>query len=102
MINRREFSRLFAETYGVTYCSSEQLMKDVFALLSKKIFQDGEDITIPGFGAFKHKTAKPKRVRHPKTGELIVQPQRVFVKFTPSDLLKKNKTAQSHTEGQEE
>lgn len=88
MVNRKQFSRKFAEVYGYTYQSAEQLMKNVFELLGTTVYQEGEDVTIPGFGAFKHKTAKPKRVRHPGTGEMIVQPERDFVKFTPSDLLK--------------
>lgn len=101
MVNRRQFIRKFAETYGVTYYSAERLVKDVFELLGKTLYQEGEDVTIPGFGAFKHKTAKPKRLRHPGTGEIIVRPQRDFVKFTPSELLTENKTAQPHPEEQE-
>lgn len=88
MINRKQFSRKFAETYGVTYQFAEQMMRDVFDLLGKTVYQEGEDVTIPGFGAFKHKTAQPKKIRHPGTGEMIIQPERDFVKFTPSDLLK--------------
>ena len=91
MVNRKQFSRRFAETYGYTYVSAAQLMKNVFELLGTIVYQEEEDVTIPGFGAFKHKTAKPKRVRHPGTGEMILQPERDFVKFSPSDLLKNKK-----------
>lgn len=88
MINRKQFSRKFAEKYDYTYQSSEQFVKEIFECLAATIFEEGEDVTIPGFGSFKHRTARQKAVRHPVTGEIIMQPERDFVKFTPSELLK--------------
>lgn len=87
MINRKQFGRRFAETYGYTYYFSDKLVREMFEFLGTLLFKDGENVTIPGFGAFKHKTAKQKRVRHPLTKEMIVQPERDVVKFTPSEMV---------------
>lgn len=91
MANRREFWRKFAERYGITYRDSEKICRDIFEFLGNLLYEEGEDVVITGFGSFKHKTAKPKRVTHPVTGEVMVMPERVFVKFIPSKALEKSK-----------
>lgn len=87
MINRKQFGRKLAERYGITYQDADQICRNVFELLGVILYEEKEDVMITGFGAFKHKKAKPKKVRHPGTGELTVAPERDFVKFTPSELL---------------
>lgn len=87
MINRKQFGRKFAEKYGITYQDSEQICRNIFELLGELLYEEKEDVVISGFGAFKRKTAKPKKIRHPSTGEMITMPEREFVKFTPSELL---------------
>lgn len=87
MINRRQFSRKFAERYGATYQDADQICRNLFELLGSLLYKDQEDVVITGFGAFKHKKAKPKNVRHPSTGEMLTTLERDFVKFTPSELL---------------
>ena len=87
MINRKQFSRMLAEKYGVTYQSAEQICKDIFELLGKVLYEDKEDVTISGFGSFKHKIAKAKKVRHPTTGEIVTTSERDYVKFIGSRTL---------------
>lgn len=87
MINRKQFSRKFAERYGVTYQDADRICRNTFDLLGMLLYEENEDIVITGFGALKHKKAKAKKVRHPSTGEMITMPERDFVKFTPSELL---------------
>lgn len=87
MMNRKQLGRMYSETYGVTYQTGEQLIKQVFDLLGTAIFEYGENVTISGFGSFKHKLTKFKRIRHPKTGEIITKPIKESVKFLPSESL---------------
>ena len=87
MINGKQFSRKFAERYGVTYQDSEQICRNIFELLGALLYEEKEDVLIQRFGTFKHKKAKAKNVRHPSTGEIITSPERDFVKFTPSELI---------------
>lgn len=87
MINRKQFSRIYAERYGFTYQDANQICKNTFELLGLLLYEEKEDIVISGFGAFKHKKAKPKNVRHPSTGKMLTSSERHFVKFTPSESL---------------
>lgn len=87
MINRKQFGRILAERYGITYRDSDRLCRNVFELLGNLLYKEKEDVIITGFGSFRHKTAKEKKVRHPGTGEIIITPEREFIKFTPSELL---------------
>lgn len=87
MVNRKQFGRRLAKRYGITYQDADQISRNVFELLGAILYEEKEDVVITGFGAFKHKKAKAKNVRHPSTGELMVTPERDFVKFTPSELL---------------
>ena len=88
MISRREFGRLLAETYGVTYQTADKICRQVFELLGILLYEKKEDVTILGFGYFKHKTSKGKTLQHPRTGETMTIPDKVHVKFFPSEGLK--------------
>ena len=87
MINRKQFGRKFAEKYNLSYQDADQICRNAFELLGKMLYEEQEDVVISGFGAFKHKKTKPKNVRHPITGEILVTPGRDFVKFSPSESL---------------
>ncbi len=87
MIHRRQFSRRFAEKYGVTYRDAYQICKNVFELLGILLYEEREDVVIDGFGGFKRKKVKPIAIRHPTTREIIVIPERDLVRFLPSELL---------------
>lgn len=82
-----ELYREYAKTYGVSIKYSESVINSVFDLIAQILYEDKEDIQIRKFGTFKHKTMKPKVVRHPGTGELITMPERDVVKFASSDTL---------------
>lgn len=87
MINRKQFGRIFAKRYGITYQDAEEICKNTFELLGELLYNQKEDIVINGFGSFKHKTAKAKNVRHPATGKIITTPEHDFIKFTLSETL---------------
>lgn len=87
MMKTSELYREYAKTYGVSIKYSESVIDSVFDLIAQILYEDKEDIQIRKFGTFKHKTMKPKVVRHPSTGELITMPERDVVKFAPSDTL---------------
>lgn len=85
MINMKEFSRLFAEKYGVRYKDSTFVCKGVFQLLGELLLDQGEDVILNNFGSFKHKRMAEMRRKHPTTGEMITVPERDVVKFKISD-----------------
>lgn len=85
-MNRNDFVRLYAKTFGVTIEVASSLCKGMFNLMAKTLYEDEEDITINGFGSFKVKRKSEKRIRHPKTREFMIVPPKKFIKFTPSDI----------------
>lgn len=80
-----DFGKLYAEIFKVSQEYGKAICKSVFALMSNVLYERHEDLTIQGFGSFKHKQAKAKKVRHPGTGEMMTTPPRDFIKFIPSE-----------------
>lgn len=83
-MNKKELGRKYAEKFIVSYQVGEEIIENVFDLMGEIMFDEKEDLSIYGFGSFKHKTAKPKTVRHPSTGELMVIGERDYIKFIPT------------------
>ena len=46
MVNRRQFSRKFAEKYGVTYQDADQICRNAFELLGILLYEENEDVVI--------------------------------------------------------
>lgn len=85
MKNMREFSRLFAEKYGLRYKDSTYVCKGVFQLLGELLYEQGEDVVLNNFGSFRHKKTAEKKAKHPITGEMVTIPPRDIIKFKISD-----------------
>ena len=85
MKNMKEFSRLFAERYGLKYKDSAFICKGVFQLLGELLYEEGEDVILNNFGSFKHKRMAEKRAKHPGTGEMVTIQARDIIKFKISD-----------------
>ena len=85
MLNATQFSRLLAESRGITYQHAKEITDTVFSMLGEVLYERGEDVGIYGVGSFKHKVAKEKNTRHPATGEIIRVPERVYIKFNESE-----------------
>ena len=82
MMNAKDFSRAYAERYGVPYKYAMHDCEKFWELLSKLLYEDKENITIYGVGSFKQQTKKEKMVRHPATKEIITIPESTVIKFT--------------------
>lgn len=91
MLNRKQFSRKLAEEKGLTYQYAETICDAVFDMLYKVLYEEEEDLSIYGFGSFKHRVTKPKQTRHPGTGEMMTVPARTFIKFNETDARKPKK-----------
>lgn len=87
-MNAREFSRAYAEEYNITYEQSEAITTTMLEFLAKVLYEQKQDLTLYGFGAFKHKTFAERNNRHPITGELKVLPARNVITFKPSEKFK--------------
>lgn len=81
-MNRKEFTKKFAEKYGISIATSKEVCK-VFDFLAEVIDQE-DKVYLYNLGTFKHKLRKEKRVKHPVTGELINIPARDEITFARS------------------
>ncbi len=77
------FVRLFAERHGLTIRRSRHLLDAAFAELAMRTMSDGR-FSVPGFGVFRRRTRKARRVLSPVDGSEIQLPQTIGVGFHKS------------------
>lgn len=83
-MTQKEFSRFFKEYMGEdkTFKQAEKDIKGFMEALQKVFTEtDEKKVIIPGFGTFVLQDRKQKRIRHPKTHEIIVIPEHKKVTF---------------------
>ena len=74
MINR------VAEKFGLKKKEAESIVKFIFQEIAKTV-KKGERVSIQGFGAFELKELKERKIRNPRTGEVVEVPVRKKVIF---------------------
>lgn len=85
-MNEGQLIRVIARRFFLTQTETKEIIE--FAL--EKITNDlnkGKRFYLRGFGSFTKKRRSAKKVRHPKTGEIITIPEQVTIDFNPSDIL---------------
>ena len=83
MKKKKEIAKIMAEKCGINLGLSEEMITAVFETVGS-ILDAGEDVYIFGFGIFKHDVHKAKRLRHPKTGEMMTIPEKTVLNFRRS------------------
>jgi nucleoid DNA-binding protein len=61
----------------------------MFATVTQLLMKQGR-VEIDGFGTFELHQRKARRGRNPRTGELIILPAKVTVRFKPAAALKRS------------
>jgi integration host factor subunit alpha len=79
---------------GLSAKQAAALVESMLALL-KSTLQNGEDISISGFGNFRVRSKRARQGRNPRTGEPVTIEARRVVTFRPSALLKTYLNGQS-------
>ena len=86
-MNKTGLIKEVAEVAEMKKVEARKAVETVFDVILKKL-QEGEELSLVGFGSFKIKERKARKGRNPQTGEEIeIQAKRV-VKFTPGNKLK--------------
>lgn len=81
MIKIRGLGDRFAKKYGVSKAYALEVCKAVLDVMGDVLFEEREDLCINGFGTFRQGTTKERRILHPGTGEEMILPAKVVVKF---------------------
>ncbi|CUS83564.1 DNA-binding protein HU-beta [Candidatus Kryptonium thompsonii] len=84
-MDKSEFLNLLSKRANISY-DEARLFYDKFIARFAKAIKSGQNIRISGFGEFKRKIRKGKRVFDPKTGLERVIPSKVVVSFLPAKI----------------
>ena len=87
-MNQGQLAKTLSKTFFLPRRESTRLLRFLFDQTAQAL-QRGERAAIRRFGAFRKKTRAAKKVRHPKTGQILTVPEHVTVDFEPSPLLQK-------------
>ena len=74
MINR------VAERFGLKKKEAEAIVKFIFQEIAETV-KKGERVSIQGFGAFELRELKERKIRNPRTGDIIEVPKRKKIVF---------------------
>jgi len=81
-MTRKDLIDRVAEKFGLRKKEAEAIVKFVFQEIAETV-RKGERVSIQGFGAFELRELKERKIRNPRTGELLEVPRRKKVAFIP-------------------
>ncbi|MEX0971499.1 MAG: HU family DNA-binding protein [Paracoccaceae bacterium] len=64
----------------------ERMMMEAFGAIANSV-ADGEEVSIHGFGIFQPVHMAARNARNPRTGESLIAPAKVKVRFKPAKAL---------------
>jgi len=79
-MTRKDLIDRVAKKFGIKKKEAEAIVKFIFQEIAETV-KKGERVSIQGFGAFELRELKERRIRNPKTGEVIKVPKRKKVIF---------------------
>jgi DNA-binding protein HU-beta len=79
-MKKEEFVKLFANELGATYKDTEKTLDTLLSSLLH-VFEQGEGLTLRGFGNFEVKERAARMGRNPQTGESVEIPAHKVVTF---------------------
>ena len=88
-MTQKELTNSLARRFFVTQVESQEIIKFILTEMSGDL-KKGDRISLRGFGSFTKEKRSSKKVRHPKTGKIIIVPERITVDFNPSQSLIQN------------
>ena len=81
-MTKREIADRISTEIGVTHTVAKQAVQRTLDLITEVLVNDGR-IEFRNFGVFEITRRKARRARNPRTGEQVMVPERLSVKFTP-------------------
>jgi len=79
-MTRKDLIDRVAEKFGLKKKEAEAIVKFVFQEIAETM-KKGERVSIQGFGAFELRELKGRKIRNPRTGEVVKVPKREKVVF---------------------
>jgi len=82
-LTRKDLIDKVAEEFGIKKKDAEAVVKFLFKEITEAL-KKGERVSIQGFGVFDLKEQKERKIRNPRTGEVIEVPRKKKVYFRPT------------------
>jgi DNA-binding protein HU-beta len=82
-MTRKDLIDKVAKEFGTKKKDAEAVVKFLFREIMEAL-KRGERVSIQGFGVFDLKEQKERKIRNPRTGELIKVPRKKRVYFRPT------------------
>jgi nucleoid DNA-binding protein len=86
-ISSKDFINQLAVTNKVTQKEASDFVESFWDAIHNNLKQ-GNRVSFSGWGVFKIQSAKPRKARNPKTGEVVDVPAKTRPKFTCGKVLK--------------
>jgi len=80
LVTRKDLIDRIAEKFGLKKKEAEAIVKFIFQEIAVTV-KKGERVSIQGFGAFELRELKERKIRNPRTGEIITIPSRKRIVF---------------------
>jgi len=87
-MTRKDLIDKVAREFGLKKKEADAIVKFIFKEIAETV-KRGERVSIQGFGAFELRELKERKIRNPRTGELIEVPARKKVVFIDRIVCKK-------------
>lgn len=87
-MNQRDLSRALSKTFAIPRRTTTLLLRFIIAEITKSLAR-GDRFSLPNLGVFHPVKRAAKKVRHPKTREILTLPGHRTVSFTPASVLRK-------------
>lgn len=81
-MTRKDLIDKVAKQFGLKKKEADAIVKFIFKEIAETV-KRGERVSIQGFGAFELRELKERRIRNPRTGEVMEVPIRKKVVFIP-------------------
>lgn len=85
-MNQGELTLAISKRFFLTQTEAGEIIKFILAEITEDL-KKGERISLRGFGSLNKEKRSSRKVRHPKTGKIIIIPERITVDFNPSESL---------------
>lgn len=72
----------------LTTNAANRIVNTIFETITENLKEEGDSITLVGFGTFHVVKTKERNARNIQTGESIVVPEKLRIKFKPGKNLK--------------
>ncbi|WP_321331400.1 HU family DNA-binding protein [uncultured Bacteroides sp.] len=86
-MNNKDFTSELSKRLGYTIKDTSELMTDVLSVLTQQL-QEGNAISVQGFGAFELKKKAERISINPVTKQRMLVPPKLVLTFKPSQILK--------------